>query len=249
MFIYPMMEPMIPTTNMKPPTIYSLLQSAVNFESPETVKIKDLAKEGRSKIFNFDYELTDKLNREKFECMILNHFMMRRIGFQTLTAFQLQLNVKLNEILPIYNKMFESIDGWNLFEDGEKTTHTITDTKTSENETSGNNTLNNSSSTSSENTSDLRNSMMPQNRINDVKNGSYMTEYNYNTDNASTTDTSESRGTSSGTSKTEDIHTLSEEWIKSPADKIAIYKEFQDNIKSIYGMIFKDLECLFYQLI
>ena len=36
---------------------------------------------------------------------------------------------------------------------------------------------------------------------------------------------------------------------RTPADKIAILKEMQENIKSIYTMIFKDLECLFYQLV
>ena len=36
---------------------------------------------------------------------------------------------------------------------------------------------------------------------------------------------------------------------RSPADKITILNEMQENIKSIYSLIFKDLECLFYQLV
>ena len=228
-----MMTPQIPMNNMKPPTIYALLQSAVNFENPNEVKIKDLAKNGRNKIFNFDYPISEKLDKEKFECMILNHFMQRRIGFQTLTAFQIQLDVKLNEIMPIYNKMFDSIDGWNLFEDGEKSTHTVTDERETENNTSG--------ESNGENTTESSHSDFPQTRIENVKDGTNVSDASYGKDIAKTT--------SSGESKTTDKHTVSEEWTKSPADKVALLKEFQENIKSIYGLIFKDLECLFYQLL
>ena len=240
-FLTNMMGNRIPMNNMKPPTIYALLQSAVNFENPEQVSIKDLAKNGRHKIFNFEYPLSEKVDKEKFESMILKHFMQRRIGFQTLTAFQIQLDVKMNEIMPIYNKMFDSIDGWNLFEDGEKTTHTVTD----ERETTAENTITSSSTTSGENISDNRKSDTPQSQIDNVKDGKYLTEINYNKDNNNSEDNSTSSETSSGNDK----HTMSEEWNKTPADKIAIYKEFQENIKSIYGLIFNDLECLFYQLI
>jgi hypothetical protein len=54
----------------------------------------------------------------------------------------------------------------------------------------------------------------------------------------------------------EDCHFKDEFWfnayekkiLRSPADKIAIYKEMQDSIKSIYTMIFDDLDILFYGL-
>lgn len=249
LMMYPMMIPNIPTNNMKPPTIYSILESIVNFGTDEKTKIKDLAKAGRHKIFDFEYPLSDKVNKEKFECMILNHFIMRRIGFQTITPFKIQLDVKLNEIMPIYNKMFESLDGWNIFEDGEKIVHELEDTRESKNITSATNEMNSNSKTNGENISDQRNSKLPQNQIDNVKDGKYLTEYNLNTDTNSSSDESKSTGKSDGTSDTNDKHTLKEEWSKSPADKIAIYKEFQENLKSIYGMIFKDLECLFYQLV
>ena len=248
-FWMPMFMPMIPTNNMKPPTIYAILNSICNFDAETQTKIIDLAKVGRTKIFNFDYPLSDKVDKEKFECMILNHFLQRRINFQTITGFQIQLNVKLNEIMPLYNKMFDSLDGWNIFEDGEKTTHDSRDDRTTNVENSANNSLSSNSNTTSENISDLRYSKMPQNELQNIKDGEYVTDYNYNQDNATNTDESTSTGSSSGTSNTKDNNILHEEWNKSPADKIAIYKEFQENLKSIYGMIFKDLECLFYGLV
>lgn len=219
--IYPfIMPPAYPDYNI-PPTIYSLLNSIVNYENEDKAKIKDLASYGRGKIFDFTYPLTSKISKESFECMILNHFLMRRIGYETLTAFKIALNVKLNEIMPIYNKMFDMLEGWDLFKDGEIVIE------------SGNNTLQNT--TTSTNTSDRRYSDTPQNQLENVKNGSYITDYNYDTDSGSVT--SDSKGI--------DTRTIT----RTPSDKIKIYKEFIENQKSIYTMIFEELEPLFYGLV
>lgn len=236
-----LMIPRIPTTNDMPPTVYSLLESIVNFGKEDKTKIKNLASIGRTTFFDFDYPLSDKVDKEKFECMILNHFLMRRIGFDTLTAFKIQLDVKLNEIMPLYNKMFDVLDGWDIFNDGEKIERNLTDNKIGENKVESNNKINNSSETES----DRRYSDTPQNQLDELKNGNYVTDANFDTGK----DKSESIGESSSTTNTKDDTTVKETILRSPADKIAIYKEFQENLKDIYGMIFKDLECLFYQLV
>ena len=261
--------PFIPANCEKPPTVYTILESIVNYGKDEKTKIKDLAKVGRETIFDFEYPLTENISKEDFESMILNHFLMRRIGFETVTAFRIQLNVKLNEIMPVYNKMFEALDNWDIFNDGEKTIKNGTDNRTIDNttktenkttsETNTTNTLENSSSTESSETSDKRNSELPQDQLELLRNGSYVSNYNYDQNTANSSDNSESTGTSNSqnetnnnidvTGNTKDKNTYNEIIERSPADKIAIYKEFQENLKSIYGMIFKDLECLFYQLI
>ena len=254
--------PFIPANCEKPPTVYAILESIVNPDvdlndpAPE-VKIKDLAKAGRSTIFNFDYPLTSNITKEKFETMILNHFLMRRIGFETVTAFRIQLDVKLNEIMPLYNKMFDAIENWEIFNDGEKTIRTGADNRTqnsTQNSTNNtNNSLINHSTTSTNDISDRRNSELPQNQLEDLRNGSYVTNYNYDTNTNNGEDNSTSQGTSTATNNSSnnstDNNIYNETITRTPADKIAIYKEFQENLKSIYGMIFKDLECLFYQLI
>ncbi len=125
--------PFIPVMNERPPTLYSLLQSIVNYGKDEQTKIKDLAKAGRTKIFDFDYPLSDKITKEDFECMILNHFIMRRIGFDTLTAFKIQLDVKLNEIMPMYNKLIDLLYEENAF--GEITKKTGKDNRVVQNAT------------------------------------------------------------------------------------------------------------------
>lgn len=236
-YIYPFLIPNIPHLNEKPPTIYSILNSIVDFNSTDKTKIKDLAKESHSYIFNFDYPLSNKINKDDFECMILNKFMMRRIGFDTFTAFQIQLNVKLNEIMPQYNILFDSLIGWNLFNDGEVVKHDSTDTR---NVDSSNNIKTNSATN---NISDRRYSETPQSQLEDIKNGSYITEYNLDNN------TNEDESTSIGTSNTNDKNILSEITTRSSVDKISLYKQFIESRQSIYTMIFNDLEDLFYQII
>lgn len=251
---YFLLFPPLPPNCSKPPTIYTILESIVNpdvdlNESAPEVKIKDLAKEGRGTIFNFDYPLTDKISKEKFECMILNHFLMRRIGFETVTAFRIQLDVKLNEIMPLYNKMFDALENWNIFNDGEITEKTGTDNRIINNTAETINKLQNESTTNSSETSDRRNSELPQNQLELLRDGSYVSDYNYDQNNAESHDNSTSNGSSNSSNNTKDDNNYHETITRTPADKIAIYKEFQENLKSIYGMIFKDLECLFYQVI
>lgn len=220
--------------NEKPPTIYSLLNSIVNFGKPdsEKVKIKDLAKAGHAKIFDFDYPLTTNIKKEDFEVMILNKFLMRRIGFQTLTPFQIQLNVKLNEIMPLYNKMFDALENWDIFNDGETVTRTQDEIRKSK--------LDNTSNNNIEDISDRRYSDTPQSHLENIRDGSYVTDYNYDTTTTKSNNITNSNG--------EDNNKIQEKIERTPADKITILKEMQENIKSIYSMIFKDLDELFYQI-
>lgn len=249
-----MFYPFLPPNCNLPPTIYAILESIVNPEvdlnepAPE-VKIKDLAKVGRETIFNFDYPLTSNITKEKFETMILNHFLQRRIGFETVTAFRIQLDVKLNEIMPLYNKMFDALENWEIFNDGEVTIRTGTDNRTSQSTNNTSNQLTNHSTTSTNDISDRRNSELPQNQLEDLRNGSYVTNYNYDTNTNNGEDNSTSQGTSQATNQGTDNNVYNETITRTPADKIAILKEMQENIKSIYTLIFKDLECLFYQLV
>ena len=233
--------PFIPVMNEKPPTLYSLLQSIVNYGKDEQTKIKDLAKAGRTKIFDFDYPLSDKITKEDFECMILNHFIMRRIGFDTLTAFKIQLDVKLNEIMPMYNKLIDLLYEENAF--GEITKKTGKDNRVVQNATT--NEMENSSNTSHENISDRRGSDTPQNHLENIRDGSYVTEYHYDKDNSKNTDTSKSNGKSNSNTKDDNIY----EETTSRINLFEVYAKLNEEIKNIYTMIFKDLDCLFYQLV
>ena len=225
----------------EPPTIYALLNSYVNYSQEVPTKIKDLARTGRAVFFDFDYPLASGIDKADFETMILNHFMMRRIGYETVTAFKLALEVKLNEIMPEYNRLFTSITNWNLFSDGEIVNRTATDSRATTNATSNSGT----SSGTTSGTSDRRFSNTPQNALSDVRDGTYVSEYNYDQDSGTASNTT----TNTGTSNTIDNGNQSETIYRSPSDKIRLYSEFLKNRQNVYTMIFRDLDSLFYQII
>lgn len=233
MIFYPMFYPFIPTTNEKPVTIYSILNSYLNYDNPEPVKITSLAKEGRSVIFDFDYPLSNAISKEEFETQILNHYMMRRIGFETVTAFKIALSSKLLEIMPVYNKLFDSLNNWNILNDGEVVNRVYDSNST--------NTSSASSTGNSTNTSDRRYSETPQSNLEDVRDGSYVTEYNYDTDNNQT----RANSNTSGINNIKDLETIR----RSPSDKIYIYKEFLNSRNSIMKSIYNELDNLFYGII
>lgn len=228
--ILPMWMPPIPAWNTKPITLYSYMDSIVNYGKTENEKKKtrELAEYSRATIFDFTYPLSTNVNKADFEKQILNHFIMRRLGFDTPTAFEIALENKLNEIMPKYNKMFDMMTGWSVFTDGESITR--------EQETTSS--LTNESETSSSGTSDRRYSETPQTELVNVQDGKYITDYNYDTDSRTGEDSSESNGEG----------TLSETINRTISNKVDSYLKFE-KIENIMSQIYKDLDVLFYGLL
>ena len=224
--------PQLPSICQLPPTLYSILEIIVNENNEDKKMTKDLARYGRTTIFNFEYNLSDKVNKEEFECMILNHFLLRRIGYETYTAWHIAFENKIKEIVPLYNKAFDSFDNWNLFNSGEEITRSTATTNVDESTTE--------SSVDVNTTSDVRSSDTPQSQLSDVRDGSYVSDYTYDQGTSATTGNSNS--SSNGSQNVE------ESIKRTPLDKMSIYKDIE-NMKSIYSMIYKDLDCLFYQII
>ena len=247
-FYFNMFMPPIPDDYDIPPTIYSILNSYVNFDNDDPVKITNLASAGRGVFFDFDYPLSTNVVKEKFETMILNHFLMRRIGYDTVTAFKIALNVRLNEIMPKYNILFDSIDGWDLFNDGETLTRTEATNTSSNSSGSTNSSSSSTTQGAGTNTSDRRFSNTPQNELSNVRDGKYVTEYNYDQDtNATSTNASDTASTSTSASdsstgqKVETVH-------RNRDDHVNEYVKFSNEVNNVYTLIFKELEPLFYGL-
>ena len=225
MWIFPTMK----TTNDYPPTIYAILNSYVNFDAEEQTKIKDLANAGRGCIFDFNYPLSDEISKEEFETNILNHYMMRRIGFDTPTAFKIALNAKLNEIMPKYNKLFDAFANWNILEDGESVTR-YKNINTSSHATN---------QTTDYSANDMRSSDTPEGKLSNVRDASYVTNYGYNQINSNGNSINDATG---ATGESETI-------TRTPADKIRVYNDFVEQVNNIYSYIYKELDLLFYSLL
>ena len=206
--------------NTMPPTLKDIMNSMVNYNNPNHVKYNELAKECHNEIFDFEYPLSSEISKDDFEIQILNHFILRRIGFGTVTTFKIYLENKLNEIMPYYNILFDSLANFNLFNDGEKIVRT--EIEDSSSQANGNN------------ESDRRFNEYPQNRLNDIKSGSYVTTQNY--------DTNQSENNASAN------RNLREETNRSPVDKMYLYEKYLNTKKSIMTKIYADLDVLFYGL-
>lgn len=200
----------------EPPKLVDLMESKINYNNPNPVDVDKLPQAFRSYMFDFDYPLDDKF-KEDFETTFLEHYMFRRIGYETYTAFKINLKVKLKSIMPKYNKMLEEYDKLDFV--GEKETHIR-----SENE---------NGSSSGGTTNDNRYSQLPQNEIEDVRDGTYLTDYTYNT------------GTSTGTAN----RNTTENIVITRADDLDEYKKFIDNANNVYEDIFKECDSLFFSIV
>lgn len=307
-----MIYPIFQQGNDLPPTLYSIMESIVNFNTDDKSKITDLWQKARSKLFDFNYPLTENVSRETFEHNILNHYIMRRINFETVTLFKIMLENKLNEIMPKYNLMWDCLDGWEVFKAGTitraytdvMTGNNINKTNTSNINTTSNK-INNKSSDTSENSntttstntskgeSTLINSVndnstasksrsdTPQNNIEDVKNGEYVSQFDYdvvsstsslNSDNKSSDESSAATDTKSstknditssqinnGSSKTSNVTNSSDDKTENRAinetitrtveNEVDVLIKFQREYNSIWTMIYKNLDVLFYGLV
>lgn len=200
----------------EPPMLVDLMDSKINYNNPNPIDVDKLPIAFRTYLFDFEYPLDD-IFKEDFETTFLEHYMFRRIGYETYTSFKIHLKVKLKEIMPKYNKMLEEFPKLDFL--GTKESHIR-----SENE---------HGSSSGTNINDNRYSQLPQNEIEDVQNGSYMTDYTYNT------------GTTTGLAdrNTDENITITR------ADELEEYKKFLDFSNNIYSDIFKECDALFFSVV
>lgn len=77
-------------------------------ESEGYSNVKDIIETARPKVFDFDYPIFDEAYRPVLETKIIMHYYTREICEETVGLWKLRLMSKLNEIMPYYNKLYES---------------------------------------------------------------------------------------------------------------------------------------------
>lgn len=70
--------------------------------------ISQVIANSRAKIFDFDYPIFDENYRATLETKILKHYYTREIGLETVGLWKHFLDMRMNEIMPYYNKLYES---------------------------------------------------------------------------------------------------------------------------------------------
>lgn len=82
---------------------YAGLDESVGYNNVEQV-----IDESRSKIFDFNYPIFDTNYKPTLETKIIQHYYTREISEETVGLWKLRLKAKMNEIMPYYNKLYES---------------------------------------------------------------------------------------------------------------------------------------------
>ena len=220
-------------------------------------KVADIISAARPKIFSFDYPLFDANYKQVIETKILKHFYTREIGLETFGLWQLKLDTKMNEIMPYYNKLYESelLEFNPLYS---KDLHrvynkeSVTDNDTSSNGVADGQISATRGETLNETQYDLY-SETPQGSLSGVDNETYLTNARKATDAQSNTitnaqsshDTNATTGTFDGTTTDEySEHVYGYE--TGGASKLL--KEFRETLLNIDMMIINDLEELFFGL-
>ena len=76
-------------------------------ESQERDKVDQIIEAARTKIFDFSYPIFDVNYKPILERKILNHYYTREISYETVGVWKLHLQAKMNEIMPMFNKLYE----------------------------------------------------------------------------------------------------------------------------------------------
>ena len=194
---------------------------------------------------NKEYNIPNIIpTREQLNKKILDYYMYREIGFETVNRFLHELEISLNEIMPYYNQLFFSADqDYNII-------YNVDYKRTIDRDLAGNTSSNTESSatdsteTTADNTSWAKrvSSDTPQNQLSitnkQIDNVDYANEVNWNKDEATQTgSTSGTANTSaSGTGTNKEIESTIETTkgnfgVVSAQDLIKKYRELIINIE------------------
>lgn len=200
--------------------------------SKYTTTIKNLIKN------NFDlglkdYPIFDENYRSILNNIIINHYYMNEIGFETAQLFKFYLNQKMSEIMPYYNNLYKAqkdiIDKY--FDN--------VDIR----ETSNRNITSNTTSNSNSN-SDSRNLYQdtPSSKLNfdDLENQKWATSYTMNK--------SQVNDNSTGNGESIDIYEKILVGNNGGKYKIELLQDIKNNLMNIDLMIINDLNELFMQI-
>lgn len=201
-------------------------------------------------IFSFDFPIFDEKYRNVLCTKILRHYYTREIGLETYGLWKLKLQTKLNEIMPYYNKLYESeLYKYNPLYDvnmtttnvgqktGERTdvntdnrTNTFSGSRTSENEqtnVASNENVRNSDSQDRDMYSDT-----PQGNLTGVDTNTYLTNFRKVLGTNNTTDKGNATDIASGKQTVTDSNTESSNGANTSIGKT---NNTEDYVMHVFG--------------
>lgn len=133
-------------------------------ESAGASKVDEIISQAAPVVFNFNWPVFDEAYRLGLEKKILRHYYTREIGEETVGLWKLRLEDRLNLIMPKYNQLYESARlEFNPFYDVDYTRQ-------------GTNSGEGTSSGTTNSTGNNMHSDTPQNGLESVLSGEYLTD-------------------------------------------------------------------------
>lgn len=233
-----------------------ICEQLANIKTDKTgiAKIDEIIKNSWNKIFTKNWEIFDEKYREILCTKILKTFYTREICAETVELWKLWLDATLCDIMPYYNKLYESdsikfdvFDNINLSKKYERKTNENNEN----NENSKGNVVTNSNSNSNGKNVDKYNDT-PQGGLSDIENNKYLTNVRIveNEDNTGTDINTNNELNNESKGKKDSL----EEYIESITGKNTaennskLLLDFRDTFINIDMMIIKNLEPLFFNL-
>ena len=212
--------------------------------------VDDIISNARDDIFD-SFPIYDEAYRPVLESKILKHYYTREICAETIGLWKLWLNTRMNEIMPYYNKLYESaLLKFNpLYDVDVSRTHIRNENSNNENESHTGSTA--TGSTSGNTSSTDKYSDTPQGGLggfSNVENNLYLTNARIVGENRS--DDSTNVESSDGHSKGKNVTT--EDYIERVRGKqgtntySSLLKEYRSTLLNIDKMIIDELADLFF---
>lgn len=173
------------------------MKQGMTAEQAKTIPPDDAIQQTLEIVFPYDFPVWDGMTVEKAKEIILRHYYMREIGWETVPLWQYQIYTKLSEEMPfivdIANKIKEmgSIFENDIHSQTENREHTENETANKDTTTTTTNTENvtgaDTDTTEGSSNSQEMFSDTPQDGLSDVIEGRYLTEATVNSTNSNTT--------------------------------------------------------------
>ena len=216
-------------------------------------QIDDVISNSWNKIFD-NFPIFDESYRSVLCSKILKHYYTREISAETVGLWQLWLNTRMGEIMPYYNKLYESaLLEFDPFKDTNYTRN-HGGTFTGDTRRNGRSEIDVDNSVTSNGTSNSKNlfSDTPQGAITNIENESYLTNATLIKDTDTNTTNTDGNSTTQNTETTGITNT--DNWIETIVGKQSavsyskLLQEFRDTFLNIDVMIINDLSDLFMNL-
>ena len=203
--------------------------------SKYTMEINQLVNSVDFTLFDFDYNLYDNELKSAFEKKFIDHFYFYEIGLTPIARFKKALQIKLNDIYPYFNQLYQTELRCNdidfMLNKDLKEQYTR--------ELIGNSSVNQSSTSTSNDTSLNINNDTPQNKIDDLD--QFMTSASKNTDNS----TMNSSGTNSAENNSTETYSLVSQGNIGVTSSAELLEKWRNVLINIDQLIFDECNDLF----